>query len=114
APGDQVRIEVRPDAPSASERTAELIAEMARQAVAKRGRFVMALSGGTEPWNAFRLLAAKDLPWAKVQVLQVDERVAPAGHPERNYTHLLESLVERARLDPANVHPMPVESGDLE
>ena len=72
----------------------------------------MALSGGTEPWEAFRILAARDLPWDAVHVLQVDERVAPAGHPDRNFTHLRESLLDRVRL--AHAHAMPVEESDLE
>jgi 6-phosphogluconolactonase len=46
--------------------------------------------------------------------VQVDERVAPAGDPDRNLTHLRESLLEHAPLRPEQIHAMPVESADLE
>jgi len=49
-----------------------------------------------------------------VHVIQVDERVAPAGDPDRNLTHLYESLLEHARLRADQIHAMPVESPDLE
>jgi 6-phosphogluconolactonase len=49
-----------------------------------------------------------------VHVAQVDERVAPAGDPDRNLTHLRESLLEHAPLPPEQVYAMPVESADLE
>ena len=88
-----MRVEVFADAKAASQRTAELIAQAAAEGVSTRGRFAMALSGGTEPWEAFRRLAKMDVPWNAVHVLQVDERVAPAGHVDRNFTHLVESLV---------------------
>ena len=47
-------------------------------------------------------------------MLQVDERIAPAGDPDRNLTHLRESLLARAPLRPEHIHAMPVESPDLE
>jgi 6-phosphogluconolactonase/glucosamine-6-phosphate isomerase/deaminase len=49
-----------------------------------------------------------------VHLLQVDERVAPAGDPDRNLTHLRESLLARAPLRPEHIHAMPVESPDLD
>jgi 6-phosphogluconolactonase/glucosamine-6-phosphate isomerase/deaminase len=59
-----------------------------------------------------RALAGEDLPWACVHVALVDERVAPAEHPDRNQTHLRESLHERAPLRPEQIHAMPVEAPD--
>jgi 6-phosphogluconolactonase len=61
-----------------------------------------------------RALANEDLPWTSVYVAQVDERVVPAGHPDRNLTHLRESLLERVPLRPEQICAMPVESPDLE
>jgi 6-phosphogluconolactonase len=58
-------------------------------------------------------LAAEDVPWARLHVVQVDERVAPAGDPDRNATHIAASLLARAPLPPEQVHLMPVESPDL-
>ena len=61
-----------------------------------------------------RALANEDVPWKDVHVFQVDERVAPAGDPDRNLTHLSESLLSHAPLPPSQIHAMPVESSDLE
>jgi 6-phosphogluconolactonase len=61
-----------------------------------------------------RALANKNIPWPAIQVVQVDERVAPAGDPDRNLTHLRESLLEHAPLSPGQIHAMPVEVPDLE
>jgi len=93
---------------------AEVIAREARLAAGARGRFVLAVSGGHTPWLMLRALAAGDVPWPAVHIVQVDERVAPAGHPDRNFTHLRESLLDRAPLSVAQIHQMPVESPDLE
>jgi 6-phosphogluconolactonase len=73
----------------------------------------MAVSGGRTPWLMLRELAAEDVPWPAVYVAQVDERVAPAGHPDRNLTHLRESLLDRVPLSPDHILAMPVESSDL-
>lgn len=59
-------------------------------------------------------LADASIPWKAVHVFQVDERVAPDGHPDRNLTHLRESLLDHAPLPPDQLYPMPVESPDLE
>jgi 6-phosphogluconolactonase len=60
-----------------------------------------------------RALGDRDLPWAQVHVVQVDERVAPAGHADRNLTHLRDSLGP-APLAEDHLHAMPVEQPDLD
>jgi 6-phosphogluconolactonase len=95
-------------------KAAEIIAAAARTAVAARGRFVVAVSGGRTPWLMLRVLAGEDVPWQAVHVVQVDERVAPAGHPDRNLTHLYESLIEHAPLRREQIYAMPVEAAELE
>ena len=87
---------------------------MARDAVADRGRFVMAVSGGHTPWQMLRALAREDVPWKGLHVVQVDERIAPAGDPDRNFTHLRESLLEHAALPETQIYAMPVEEADIE
>jgi 6-phosphogluconolactonase len=82
--------------------------------VADRGRFIMAVSGGRTPWQMLRLLADEKVPWKGVHVVQVDERVAPACDPDRNLTHLRESLMKHAPLRPEQVYAMPVDEKDLE
>jgi len=108
-----MNIEVLGTAESVAQRAADIIAEEARKAVAARGQFVMAVSGGHTPWMMLRALAAADVPWSGVHVVQVDERVAPEGHPDRNLTHLRESLLDHAPLAAAQIYNMPVESSDL-
>jgi 6-phosphogluconolactonase len=62
----------------------------------------------------FRALSSADLPWADIHVVQVDERIAPANHEDRNLTHLCANLVVSRELGSPQIHPMPVESTDLE
>jgi len=109
-----VRIEALADADAVARAGAAVTAEEARAAVATRGRFVMALSGGHTPWTMLRALADQEMPWPSVHVVQVDERVAPAGDPDRNLTHLRESLLAHSPLRPEQIHAMPVEATDLE
>src|SRR5216683_7410378 len=109
-----MRLEALVDAESVARAGAAFTAAEARAAVAARGRFVMAISGGRTPWTMLRALADEQVPWAGVHVVQVDERVAPDGDPDRNLTHLRESLLAHCPLRPEQVHAMPVESADLE
>jgi 6-phosphogluconolactonase len=109
-----MKIEILADADAVAREAAALIAAEARVAVAKRGRLVFAVSGGHTPWVMLRNLAKEEVPWDQVHLAQVDERVAPPGHPDRNLTHLQESLLEHAPLPPEQVYAMPVESADLE
>ena len=109
-----MRIEVFADADSVARQAAAFVAAEARAATDARGRFVMAVSGGQTPWLMLRALVGEEVPWDRLHVVQVDERVAPVGHPDRNLTHLRQSLLEYAPLRPEQIHAMPVESPDLE
>src|SRR5437764_2564480 len=109
-----MKIQVQSDADAAATAGAKFIAAQAREAVAARGRFVMAVSGGHVPWQMFRILANETMPWQDVHVVQVDERVAPAGDQDRNLTHLRESLLSQVPLPSGQFHAMPVEENDLE
>ena len=109
-----MKLEVFDDADSVARAAAATIAAEARAAIAARGRFALAVSGGHTPWIMLRTLASEDIFWVGLHVFQVDERVAPDGHPDRNLTHLRESLLQLAPLRPEQIHAMPVESQDLE
>jgi len=109
-----MKIEILPDADSVAREAAKFISAEAQTAVTARGRFVMAVSGGHTPWQMLRALANEKVPWESVHVVQVDERVAPAGDPDRNLTHLRESLLEHAPLTSEQIHAMPVESPDVD
>lgn len=109
-----MEVEVLVDADAVAARAAAFIASEARAAVAARGRFVLAVSGGQTPWRMLRALADEEVPWKSVSVAQVDERVAPAGDPDRNLGHLRESLLAHAPLPPGQIFAMPVDSPDLD
>jgi 6-phosphogluconolactonase len=109
-----MQVEIFANLEAVSQRAAAIVAADAREAVSARGSFNVAFSGGHAPWEMLRLLGTEDVPWDKVQVFQIDERVAPAGDPDRNFTHIRESLLAHAPLKPEHVHPMPVELPDLE
>ena len=109
-----MELKVVNDPDAAAQLAAATIAADARTAIATRARFTLAVSGGHTPWIMLRMLAREDIPWAGVHVYQVDERIAPDGHPDRNLTHIRESLLLHAPLRPDQIHAMPVESADRE
>src|SRR4029453_3208522 len=109
-----MNVQILIDADAVARKAAEIIAAEARATVAERGRFIMAVSGGHTPWKMLRALANENVPWEGVRVVQVDERVAPAGDPDRNLSHLRESLLEHAPLRPEQILAMPVEWPDLD
>jgi len=109
-----MKIEVFADDEATARAAAKKIAVEAVAAVAARGSFVMAVSGGRTPWIMMRALAKEDVPWKSVHIVQVDERVAPAGDPDRNLTHLRESLLNNSPIRAEQIHAMPVESPNLE
>jgi len=88
---------------------AALVADRARTAVGATGTFSFAVSGGRTPWAMFAELGKQEMPWEQVVIYQVDERVAPAGDPYRNLSHLREALGSA----PAVVKAMPVNDPDL-
>lgn len=109
-----MKMEVLDDADAAARRAAAFIAENARQAAAARGRFIVAVSGGRSPWAMLRAFSDERVPWERIHVFQVDERVAPEGHADRNLTSLRTSLLDHAPLRPDRIYAMPVEAPDLE
>jgi 6-phosphogluconolactonase len=108
-----LKVEVLPDSTSVARRAANFVAAEARAAVAVRGRFTVAVSGGHTPWQMLQALTREDVPWSAIHLFQVDERVAPAGDPDRNLTHIAESLLAKAPLPRAQLHAMPMEDPAL-
>jgi 6-phosphogluconolactonase len=88
-----------------------MIAAAARAAAAESGAFTLALSGGSGPLPMYDALGAEDLPWRSARVLQVDERIAPEGHADRNLTALMRRLPPAAA---ERLEPMRVEDPDPE
>ena len=109
-----MNMQVFANSDAAARAAAQIIAAEARAAVKARGCFVMAVSGGKTPWQMLGHLVEEDVPWKEVQFVQVDERIAPAGNPDRNLTHLHECLLPGSFISAEQIHAMPVEESDLE
>jgi 6-phosphogluconolactonase len=105
-------LEVLDDDRAAARRAAELIAEAGAAAVAERGIFGFAMSGGRSPWAMLALLdESEQMPWAETELFQVDERIAAPGDQDRNLTHIILALSMPHQ--PA-LRPMPVTQRDLD
>ena len=102
-------LEVLDDADAVARRGAELIAEAARDTAAGGDEFAMAASGGHTPWAMYGQLEEQELPWSRAEIFQVDERIAPAGSPDRNLTHLVAAFSIGAQ---GSIRPMPVDDGE--
>lgn len=105
-----LEIEIFADTQAVAERGAEVVAAAAADAVATHERFTLAVSGGRTPWAMFEQLYGR-MPWEKVTIFQVDERIAPDGDPDRNLTQLQRSLPAGGAAD---VRAMPVCAHDLD
>jgi 6-phosphogluconolactonase len=92
-----------------AEESASFVVERINQVLAHQALFTLALSGGTTPWAMLDVLRTGDVPWDRLGIFQVDERIAPAGDTSRNITQMAEHLPAAA-----NVDPMPVELSDLD
>jgi 6-phosphogluconolactonase len=100
---------IRETPQEAAQAAAHLVADAARAAIATRARFAFAVSGGSTPVRMLVALSQLQVAWEHVVIHQVDERIAPRGDPARNLTSLATALPAAAQ-----VHPMPVESEDLD
>jgi polyphosphate glucokinase len=90
------------------------LADSIRAAVDARSLCTLAFSGGRSPEKVLVELSRQNIPWASVHVFQVDERAAPGGSAERNWTGLEKNLLNHIDIPAENIHPMPVEGGDLD
>jgi len=109
-----MNLQVLPDPDQVASRAAAIIAAEARAAVQSRGRFAVAVSGGRTPWAMLRVLNSMELPWGSVHVVQVDERIAPEDHQDRNLTHLIASLAGNGHTAVPHIHAMPVGVTDID
>lgn len=103
------------DLDALSRAAADELAALATEAIAARGVFHVALSGGSTPKKLFQLLAARGpgaLPWDKIQLWWGDERAVPPDHADSNYRMTREALIEPLELDPAHVHRIAGENPD--
>lgn len=94
---------------------AEEIIRAANEAVALRGRFTIALSGGSTPKGLYTLIAANagsSLPWDRIFVFWSDERHVPPDDADSNYRMAKETLLSKVPIPEANIFPVPAENPD--
>lgn len=102
-----------PTAEDVAAAAAEWLVARARSAIEARGCFSLAVSGGRTPWMMLRRFARADLPWSLVHIFQVDERVAPEGHADRNWTQLSNIFHAEPSTRAVHLSPMPVAQASL-
>ena len=103
---------VLPDLVSLSRAVLEETFPIIQEAVTKRGRFAIALSGGHTPGKMYSLWAQTEqyrnkTPWDRVHLFWGDERFVPADDPRSNYHMARETLISQVPIPAENVHPMP-------
>ncbi len=108
---------VHADADALALGTARFVSEHARAAISARGRFAIALAGGSTPKGAYRLLAGhpfrEEIDWRKVDVFFGDERCVPPDHPDSNWKMAQETLLSKVSIPSAQVHRLAGERDDL-
>lgn len=103
-----MELEIFPNRMDLARGAAMRIAALAADAIRARGRFTLALSGGSTPWTMLGVLTEQEVDWDHVRIFQVDERRAPEGDEVRNWTHVRRSLLDHVPIPAGNIHPMPV------
>ena len=107
---NRARVEVWRDLAEVSERAAELLIGVAREAASEQGRFTLALSGGSTPKSLYELLAtdAKStrIPWEQTQLFWTDERCVPPTDSQSNYRMAHEALIAHVNIPSEQIHRM--------
>lgn len=109
-----MKIEIFPQADQVAARAADYLEQEIREKLSHQKSFSLAISGGRTPWEMLNLLSKADLPWQRINLFQVDERVAPDGHPDRNLTQLFQAIAGTPMVTQLRIFPMPVTAEDLE
>ncbi len=113
--GMATEVRILDDAEDVARAAAGEFRRRAEDAIADRGRFAAALSGGSTPRLLFRALtkpAAGDLPWNRIHLFWGDERTVPPDHPDSNFRMVHEELLSRVAVPAANIHRMRGEDPD--
>ena len=97
-----------PDAHGLAHAAGRHFTAIAAEAIAARGRFSVALSGGSTPRPLYEHLAREELaswlPWSSVHVFWGDERCVAPDHPDSNFAMAREALLDHVPIPPVNVH----------
>ena len=108
-----MKTEIFPQAGDVAAAAAAYLAQQITTTLATKSTFSMAISGGRTPWEMLRYLAQAQLPWERVHLFQVDERIAPEGHADRNLTQLYRAIEGTEMAKKIHIHAMPVNEGNL-
>ena len=111
---DPKNLMVFPDPDALAISAAEFIVRAARDAIDQRGRFTLALAGGSTPEKTYRRLASSEMAgkidWSKSYLFMGDERFVPAADPASNFGMAQRSLLNHVPVPKGNVFPVPTES----
>lgn len=111
-----MHIAVYPDTNTLSQQAAQFIVRLANESIVTRGRFSIALSGGSTPKVLYGLLGSEpyrdQIDWSKVDIFWSDERCVPPDSADSNYRMAREVLLSRVPLSPQQVHRMPADQPD--
>lgn len=111
-------LEVIPDSEGLAHRSLGLFISEANKAIASKGVFYIAISGGNTPRRFYQLLGEDkrilQLPWDKIHLFWVDERYVPTESPYSNYKLAADSFLGKIPVPKENVHRICTESSDLQ
>jgi 6-phosphogluconolactonase len=103
-----MQVRIFRDSEATSYKAAELIVSLSAQSIAKKGTFVLALSGGSTPRMLYELLAGEQhrhlCDWKHIHIFWVDERFVPHTHRESNFRLINETLLLPASVPETNIH----------
>jgi 6-phosphogluconolactonase len=112
----RAEIRVLDDAETVSREAAAEFARLAREGIAARGRFAVALAGGSTPRRLYELLAEPPhrdaLDWKRVEFFWGDERAVPPEHGDSNYGMAVGALLGKIAVPAARVHRIEGERSD--
>ncbi|GAB1541239.1 6-phosphogluconolactonase [Scytonema sp. NUACC21] len=106
------KVEVLTDQAALVKRALELIVSKIEPAIAERGKFTIALAGGSTPKPLYEAIATQNLPWEKIHVFWGDERYVSPEHPDSNQLMARRAWLDRVDIPAANIHPMPTDESD--
>jgi 6-phosphogluconolactonase len=109
-----LKTEIFPSADQVALKAAVYLEQLIRETLTQKKTFSMAISGGRTPWEMLKILSKASLPWQRVNLFQVDERVAPDGHADRNLTQLFQAIEGSPLVTRLRIFPMPVTTEDLD
>lgn len=107
------QLEIFPEGSVLIQRAIQIWQQSAATAIQERGRFTVALAGGSTPKKLYAALAqTPGIPWQQTWLFWGDERYVPPDHPDSNYRMVREAMLDQIRIPEAQVFPMPTQAGD--